>query len=244
MSKKYKCHICVYCGVNKSTTADHVIAREFFEISRRYNLPKVPACQECNNIKSKLEHYFTSIMPFGSNDEAAQEIFQSSVENRLNKNLKLKRYLSENMERRWTQTNSDIYLQTMQLPVNPEMLISLYNFIIKGLLWHHWKVILSCDYFVKSVALTDYGVEKFYNNFFQGAVTGVVRGNLAMNGFNYIGRQGSEYPEMSVWLMKIYNGVTLAGVNDDEGEKSKCIFGLSGHNRILKNVFLRRKYGI
>lgn len=244
MSKKYKERTCVYCGVNKSTSPDHVIARKFFEVSRRHNLPKVPSCQKCNNIKSRLEHYFTSLLPFGSNDDSAREILQSSVEKRLNSNLKLKRHLSENIERRWTKTKSNIYLQTVQLPINPDMLLSLFNFIIKGLLWHHWKVILSSNYFVKAVNLTDFGVHNFYTQLFRGAGIGVVEGNLANNGFTYIGRQGTDYPEMSVWLMKIYNGITLAGINDDEGEVSSCIFGMTGHKRILKNAFLRRKYGI
>jgi len=244
MSKKYKGRICVYCGVNKSTCPDHVIAREFFEVSRRHNLPKVPSCEECNNIKSQLEHYFTSLLPFGSDDDSAREIFQSSVEKRLNSNLKLKRHLSDNLERRWTKTNNNIYLQTVQLPINPVMLLSLFNFIIKGLLWHHWKVTLSSDYFVKAITITDYGVDNFYKQLFRGAVTGVVDENLADNGFTYIGRQGTEYPQMSVWLMKIYNGITLAGINEDEGQSSRCIFGMTGHRRILRNAFLRRKYGI
>jgi hypothetical protein len=57
MSKKYKGKTCVYCATEKSSCPDHVIAREFFPIDERSNLPKVPSCVSCNNKKAKLEHY-------------------------------------------------------------------------------------------------------------------------------------------------------------------------------------------
>jgi hypothetical protein len=44
-SKRYVGKTCPYCRVpGSSTTRDHVVAREFFLIEDRNNLPIVPAC--------------------------------------------------------------------------------------------------------------------------------------------------------------------------------------------------------
>ena len=42
---------------NTSATGDHVVSRAFFLIQKRSNLLKVPACDVCNEAKSRLEHY-------------------------------------------------------------------------------------------------------------------------------------------------------------------------------------------
>ena len=58
MSKKYKGKSCPHCArPEASVTADHVFAREFFSVEKRDGLPVVPACERCNNEKSKLDHY-------------------------------------------------------------------------------------------------------------------------------------------------------------------------------------------
>jgi hypothetical protein len=41
--KKFKDRTCVYCATRPATTQDHVIARAFFLVARRGNLPKVQA---------------------------------------------------------------------------------------------------------------------------------------------------------------------------------------------------------
>ncbi len=38
-------------------TGDHIFPRQLFLESHRANLPKVPCCKNCNDEKSKLEHY-------------------------------------------------------------------------------------------------------------------------------------------------------------------------------------------
>jgi hypothetical protein len=66
MSKKYINKPCAYCVGNLSSEADHVFARGFFLPDDRDNLPKVPTCRECNKKKSELEHYLTTVLPFGA----------------------------------------------------------------------------------------------------------------------------------------------------------------------------------
>ena len=72
---------------------DHIFAREFFLLSARSNLPQAPICSECNNEKSKLEHYLTAVLPFGGRHADASETLASMVRKRLEKNVKLHRNL-------------------------------------------------------------------------------------------------------------------------------------------------------
>jgi hypothetical protein len=62
--KKFNDKTCVYCATQPATTEDHVFARGFFVETRRDKLPKVPACQPCNQVKSGLEHYLATVLPF------------------------------------------------------------------------------------------------------------------------------------------------------------------------------------
>jgi 5-methylcytosine-specific restriction endonuclease McrA len=73
MSKKFKGKTCAYCGEREAITGDHVFAREFFLPSDRADLPQAPICGECNNEKSKLEHYLTTVLPFGGRHPASAE---------------------------------------------------------------------------------------------------------------------------------------------------------------------------
>ena len=99
MSKRYKNQTCTYCVTpNSSEDGDHVVSREFFLPEHRANLPKVPACKECNNRKSRLEHYLTAVMPFGARHSDAGATLEKLVPRRLAKNAKLSRELARNWE--------------------------------------------------------------------------------------------------------------------------------------------------
>jgi hypothetical protein len=54
MGKKYKGKLCPYCGIATSTTEEHIFARGFFLEVDRANLPKAPACENCNRRKQAI----------------------------------------------------------------------------------------------------------------------------------------------------------------------------------------------
>ena len=72
--KSFKGKLCVYCAESRCGDADHVFAREFFPQDDRSNIPKVPSCHRCNNLKAALERYATCVLPFGSRHPAAVKI--------------------------------------------------------------------------------------------------------------------------------------------------------------------------
>jgi hypothetical protein len=55
MSKPSRARPCPYCGLRPGTTRDHVIAQCFFAV-KPTSMVTVPACPECQNTKSRLDH--------------------------------------------------------------------------------------------------------------------------------------------------------------------------------------------
>lgn len=241
MSKKYKNKECAYCGSGNSTGPDHVIARQFFPQGVRPDIPKVPACDPCNRRKSELEAYFTALLPFGSNHPSGQAVLIEDVQRRLNKNRKLARELKFLAGYSWGENESGLIVPTLELPVDEALLEELFSMICQGLLFHHYGTRIREDYFVKVGALTEHGETVFKQQHFP-TTKGNVWNDLGPGTFQYIGKQGVDYPELSMWLMRFYAGVTLADKNSSS--KSMCFVGLTGHQRVLKNTNLSMKFEI
>ena len=127
-SKRFKEKLCAYCSEKPSVTGDHIFAREFFLGSARGNLPKAPISRECNNEKSKLEHYLTAVLPLPVGMPTPWRILHRWFHVRLQNNAKLHRQLlvrsSGRSPARWRQDGTTV-------PPDRE-----------GLIWHHWKVYL------------------------------------------------------------------------------------------------------
>src|SRR5437763_1960566 len=131
MSKRFRGGVlCVYCSTRPAVTGDHIFAREFFVESARTNLPQAPTCTTCNNEKSKLEHYLTSVLPFGARHADAHENLISMVPKRLRKNAKLHRQLSEGHS-------------SETIPIEGVKLEKLFGLIARGLAWLHWEIYLN-----------------------------------------------------------------------------------------------------
>jgi hypothetical protein len=94
---------CVYCCSAPCTTEDHIFARQFFLVANRDNLPKAPACGRCNGRKSHLEHYLTSVLPFGGHHNAATDTVMESVTRRFPKNQKLSREFMRTLRPAWVE---------------------------------------------------------------------------------------------------------------------------------------------
>lgn len=215
MGKKYKNKICVYCAKRESTGPDHVIAREFFPKSQRANLPKVPSCNKCNGKKSSLEHYATTIFPFGSMHSSAKNVLATVVSRRLSKNIKLKRELQQKMGRVWLKSQSSLILPTIALPIKGNNLIQLFSMIVRGLYWYNWTTILPSNYFVEIYTFNLRGVIYFYDNLLSKAPKNFIQKDLGNGVFRYKCTRGDEDPGISAWEMSFYNGIMITGETDE-----------------------------
>lgn len=212
MSKKFKGKLCVYCTKNLSTTGDHVFAREFFPIEERNNPIKVPACENCNNEKSILEHYLVSVLPFGSHHADANEHLADSVQRRLEKNQKLKRDLKAGMQYKWFLENGR-KVQRLTMPFDGKRYTKLFKYIVKGLVWHHWKNVINQSTFVYAATATELS-EKLYDKYvFSLNAKETIDNIIGKNTIRYHGSQGMDN-QLTVWKFQMYNKLEITeGIN-------------------------------
>ena len=221
MSKKYKTKTCVYCVTsNSSEEGDHVVSREFFLPEKRSDLPKVPACKECNNAKAKLEHYLTAVMPFGGRHADSSKNLSTLVPPRLAKNKKLFAALKQGMKGGFVNLlSSERWTPELTVPIDSERLIQLFEFIAKGLAHWHWGIYLPANTCVVIAAFLTSPGRAVFESLIAKEARDRVKGNLGEGVFVYEGAQSAECPELTVWRMSLY-GVVVG--NDPRSPMERC----------------------
>lgn len=224
MSKKYKGKTCVYCSTPESSgTGDHVIAREFFLPERRSNLPIVPTCQACNNVKSELEHYVTATLPFGGRHNDAAVNLKTKVPARLAKN----RPLMETLREAWAEISSS----SATLPIDGRKIDSLFEMIAKGLAFWHWEIFLpDTEYLVKASYLTRHG-EAVFQKFWDPPSAQKVSSDLGEETFVYEGVQGTDDQGLTLWRMSLY-GVMVSNDVKAPGERATTVLAIAAPRRM------------
>lgn len=230
VGKGFKGKTCVYCGAaNASQTGDHVFAREFFPRDLRANLPKVPACQQCNREKSVLEHYLTTVLPFASQHPEASKLFVGRTPDRLSRNVKLHHALAAGRGRIMLRERG-VISPRMTIPFEGEKLAALFRMVLRGLVAHHWDVLIPQDYFVGAGVLAEAGDrlmrELFVKNSNQN-VAGKLGGGLIL----YEGVQAVDNPALTIWRFQMYGGTQFGG-DSGVAEVASDIWAMSARTSI------------
>lgn len=207
MSKKFKGLRCAYCAKKVAFTADHIFAREFFLPSERANLPQTPACDTCNNDKSKLEHYLATVLPFGGRHADASENLASMAPKRLEKNARLHRHLQEGQKIALVPDKDGNLEDTIAIPFDGEKLERLFSMIARGLVWHHWSVYLEHGYEVQTRTVTTRGMQFYEEKLFRKNARARVSENLGNGTFVYEGVQAIDDPAITAWKFTVYGGL-------------------------------------
>jgi hypothetical protein len=213
VSKKFKKQGCAYCSKREAVTGDHIFAREFFLSSARADLPQAPVCVECNNEKSKLEHYLTAVLPFGGRHEDASENLASMVRKRLEKNAKLHRNLMVGQRIVSVSEKEAKSEETIAIPFDGTKLEQLVSMITRGLIWYHWGIYLEHGYEVQTQTVTLYGLDKYEEKLFRKNARNRVSENLGNGTFVYEGVQAVDDLAITVWKFRVYGG--LASYEDE-----------------------------
>ncbi|HEX9462079.1 MAG TPA: HNH endonuclease [Alphaproteobacteria bacterium] len=236
MSKKFRDMTCIYCLIRPSIRqGDHLFARGFFPENKRNNLPKIPGCDQCNNAKSRLEHYLASILPFGARHADALTNLETMVPSRLAKNQKLHRELNAGRETVLSEEGPGLFVETSALPFDGNSLHLLMAYVVKGLLWHHWKVVLTPEFDVRIVSITK-PFEPFFAEILGQQAAQRTRENLGDGAFMYEGAQGKDYPELSVWAFSLFGGLKVAGDADAPHEGSSRIIAITARKDFLARL--------
>lgn len=234
MSKRHVGKICVYCGTAPAATMDHVFAREFFLVSRRANLPKVPACSACNGVKSGHEHYLTTVLPFASSHQDALAVLSQMVERRLDKNAKLKSQLTAGHQQKLTLQNG-ILVPAMTLPFDGDRVGELFKFITQGLLYHHFKVILDRQKHGVWAGFLNRPGEEIHRKLLAAQnARARVKGDIGDGAFVYEGAQGVDFPEMSIWIFHLFGGIRVSGDAHEPDAMTRVVGGVTASQRVLR----------
>lgn len=229
MSKKYKGKTCVYCGVEgASSTPDHVLAREFVLKRHRTSLPKVPACEVCNNAKSALETYLTAVLPFGGHHAHARETLETMVPRRLEKNSKVRRELGVSLTPRWLPWGNGLVRKTRSVVIDAEKYDLWAAMVIKGLVWHHWKMIIDSAYSLEVLQLHQSGNSYFEYIFrTKGERVGVTE--LGGGAFKYEAQGVRDALPASMWRFSVYGGLQLRGETLADASENTWVVILPQH---------------
>jgi hypothetical protein len=237
MSKQFKGLLCVYCSQRPAVAGDHVFARGFFLKTQRANLPQVPTCNQCNNEKSRLEDYLTTVLPFGGRHVDALANLSLMVERRLAKNKKLHRRLARNSTRVWTQTEFRFHTPSIALPFEPERVVELFKYIVRGVLFHHWSVRLTDEHFCEVQLLASSG-SKVFDRLMQMQSKAQAAGNFGNGTIIYEGIRRLDSDIISVWRFSLYGDVKLI----DPGEEFVQIWAFTGPKRVAERAELYAKW--
>ena len=211
MSKRFKGKSCVYCRIVKSTTGDHIFARNLFLERRRANLPKVPACEACNRKKSELEHYVATVFPFGGRHSDSLQNLKAMASRRLKKNRRLHAHIRKGATRIWVHERG-LMRPTMSIPLDWGKVEEWIVYIVKGLSWHHWSTLVDSESVVTVLALGENNQQSkmFYNLFARMPAKARISHNVGSGTIEYEAVQYARNPEISLWLLSIYGGISFA----------------------------------
>lgn len=226
-SKRYKNKVCPYCGhQGVSSTADHVLCREFFAVEDRDNLPIVPACEPCNNAKSALEHYACSVMPFAATHPAATEVLVNDVPRRLGSNKKLHTTLSQSFEYRYFYSAEHGWQIGAALDYDGEKISKLFAYIVKGLAFHYWGLVFDSNHTV-GASYFAHQAEKVFEGVLQAsAVTTRLTEQWGGGVFSFEAVQVPSIPTFTVWRMNLL-GAEVSGGRRAKGARMSNVYGFS-----------------
>ena len=212
-SKQFKNELCIYCGIENSTTnGDHLFARALVEEKFRDGIKKVPCCNSCNNNKSLLEHYLASVLPFGNNQQNNVEMLRLAGD-KLKKNRKLHNSLSVGFQTVHIPGGIDSE-KTITVPFDSTKLLEYAHYLTLGLLFLEFEY--KGKFFYPNVQFL--GTEKMSNlitNSIYLLDGRKVEGKIANNAAIYESITSVGEPLISFWKYNFYAGATLVNTKSD-----------------------------
>lgn len=214
MRRAFRGKICAYCNANTSETDDHIVGRGFFPKDLRNNLPKVPACKECNSKKAAFERYAMAVLPFGSTHSAGESMLRSEVAGRLDNDPEWRRQLRGGMKPIIVRGPGGILQPTSTVPIDISAINELLAMVIRGLVYDRTRKALPGDHRIGIMWLTDLGIAWFREYFISADQDQYVNRSLADGAFSYESTQSVEEPFLSAWILSIYGRLSACTERD------------------------------
>jgi hypothetical protein len=234
-SKKFKGKLCVYCRRNESTTADHVFPRELFQVEQRDKLPKVPSSLDCNNEKSKLEHYLLAILPFGATHSNSELALSVDAAKRLEKNQRLHKELKKGFGYRQVPLEYGGTEKRLVVNLNYEALHEFVGFIGRALIWCHWGKYLPLNFYFTVFTPSSTGIE-YISQLFEMSSSYRVDVKLGGDTVRYKGVMSEIDEGLSVWAIQLLGGMTVSDESLGYVFKNSFVAMVTGPSKTIEDL--------
>lgn len=228
--KRFPNELCVYCGLRPGVTAYHVFSRSLFLPTSRDYIPKVPACERCNNDKSQLELYLSAVLPFGGSHEDAHQNLVEMVPKRLAKNVKLHRELSAGHGQLW-HVDGQAIRSAMSVPIQADKVTAVARYWAIALAWHHWQVRLIKNDAAEAWLLSNSGRALFDRLFTMNGER--VQHDLGRGTIHHQGIRSTVDEQLTLWRFQLYGGLQMAGDPQAPDEVAGEIGAMTGTKRLV-----------
>ena len=207
LGKSWRGQPCAYCPEQAAQGCDHIFARSFFPPEARGNLPQAPACDGCAGRKAKLEAELAGALPFAASHPDADKLLEF-VSKKIAGNARLQRRLEQQGATINSGDGSIDFTHVDTLEFEGDPLFALFEMIVRGLYYHHWKLHLSPEFGVRARAFPRDAALPALDLFTLNAGARV-EANLSNGAFLYQGIRTADNPNASLWRFRILGGVTL-----------------------------------
>ena len=122
-------------------------------------------------------------------------------------------------------------MNALTVPIDDKKVEKLIELIARGLMGHHWGVVLGPECFVDVLSHTPpYGA--LFQRFAEMNAIHRVKEDIGDGALVYEGAQGTDNPEVSVWKISILGGVKMTAMNDED---STSRFGVMTGPQAIKD---------
>lgn len=212
---------CVYCGAFGKVTEDHVIPQCLFEKPLPPDTVKVPACNLCNNKKSKDDGYLRDILVTDvstSNHPTAKAIFRekSLSAHRQNKSEFL-RYAVATLRPEPMYTPGGIYLGHVHATkIEKERLSEIIMRMVRGLYYNLYRKRIPDDY-KSEVTRWDVTEPRKFNEYAAKVMPYFGEPRRIGKVLEYGMRHVEEDPFATHWLLLFYGGMRFTVITNSYG---------------------------
>jgi len=215
MRRDFQGQLCAYCRRRQSEAEDHVVGRGFIPERLRGNLPKAPACDDCNSRKAALERYAMAVFPFGAVDPVGAEMLRTRAKQRLAKDQRLLREIQEGKEDVLYVSPDGTQCKTLAIPFDWRGSFELFEMLILGLLWHLNRSPLPDTHAVRLLALTESGREWFRGSVLALSPDKYQEMRLGGGAFSYRFTHNAEDAFFSAWILDVYGSLNICASTED-----------------------------
>jgi hypothetical protein len=180
-----------------------------------------------------------AVFPFGSEHHAAQDMLETKVKRRLEKNHRLLRQLQQGQTDVLVVNPDGSTDPTFAIPFDHEQTLALFDMIIRGLLWHHWPSPLPSSYVVRLFWLTDQGLGLFKKHILSLSPDQFQDVSLAKGAFRYQFTRNPDDPFFTACILSIYDSLNICDSVDNGRLRRSHVAALTGPqevNRIADSI--------